>query len=303
MENIAQLTQPASVTGRGVMEALRGEPHAWLDVGHSRLAAWSFGSGPDLVFVHGWPLHSATYRHVVPHLADQFTCHLIDLPGVGRSTYTNATPFSIKEHAKTMLRAVELLGISRYGIVAQDSGAGIARWMAVGNAQVSGLVMANTEIPGHHGAFIEVARRLARSGAGRGMLKRFLGAGVVRRSSLGFRGCFTNPDVADGEFGRLFALPLLGDQAVFAGQMQLLARYDPREIDELETRHRDITAPVLMVWGAKDHYFPVKKARAMAGQFGGPVEFVELPEGKLFHHEEFPENFARSAAHHFAKGQ
>src|SRR5262245_22432532 len=58
-----------------VMRAFRGHPDAFIDVGHSRLAYRRFGRGPDVVLVHGWPLHSATFRCVVPMLANDFTLH------------------------------------------------------------------------------------------------------------------------------------------------------------------------------------------------------------------------------------
>ena len=40
-------------------------PHRWVDVGDARLAYRRIGSGPDVFFVHGWPLSSATWRGVV----------------------------------------------------------------------------------------------------------------------------------------------------------------------------------------------------------------------------------------------
>jgi pimeloyl-ACP methyl ester carboxylesterase len=55
-------------------------PTNFIDVGHSRIAHRTLGCGPDVLFIHGWPLNGATWRNVVPRLADDFTCHVIDLP-------------------------------------------------------------------------------------------------------------------------------------------------------------------------------------------------------------------------------
>src|SRR5262245_53887289 len=82
--NPARAAAPA-IPERDVIAAFRGPPRAFLDVGHSRLAYRRFGQGPDVVLVHGWPLHSATFRRLVPLLADAFTCHLFDLPGAGQT--------------------------------------------------------------------------------------------------------------------------------------------------------------------------------------------------------------------------
>ncbi len=45
----------------------------------------SEGSGPDLVLLHGWGLHSGIFDLLKPLLTPHFTVHSIDLPGFGRS--------------------------------------------------------------------------------------------------------------------------------------------------------------------------------------------------------------------------
>src|SRR5581483_3338610 len=60
-------------------------PTAYLDVGHNQLAYYRLGRGPDLFFVHGWPISAVTFRSILPFLSGKYTCHLIDLPGAGRT--------------------------------------------------------------------------------------------------------------------------------------------------------------------------------------------------------------------------
>jgi pimeloyl-[acyl-carrier protein] methyl ester esterase len=43
------------------------------------------GAGPDLVLLHGWAMHAGIFAPLAERLASQFTLHLIDLPGHGRS--------------------------------------------------------------------------------------------------------------------------------------------------------------------------------------------------------------------------
>jgi pimeloyl-[acyl-carrier protein] methyl ester esterase len=43
------------------------------------------GSGPDLVFLHGWGLHGGAWASLAEKLAGSFRLHLVDLPGHGRS--------------------------------------------------------------------------------------------------------------------------------------------------------------------------------------------------------------------------
>jgi haloalkane dehalogenase len=72
----------------------------FLELPHGRLAYYRFGRGPDVVMVHGWPLHAATYRHVIPALAERYTLHLFDLPGTGHTTEWTG-PISLWEHPAT----------------------------------------------------------------------------------------------------------------------------------------------------------------------------------------------------------
>src|SRR5262245_65264345 len=84
-------------------------PHEYVAVSHGRLAYWRFGRGPDVVFVHGWPLHSATFRGIVPALARSFTLHLLDLPGTGHSEWDG--PIDLASHAVTLRSAIDALGL------------------------------------------------------------------------------------------------------------------------------------------------------------------------------------------------
>ena len=49
------------------------------------LAVQRIGSGPDLVLIHGWGLHSGVWAPLIPVLSRHYCLHLIDLPGHGNS--------------------------------------------------------------------------------------------------------------------------------------------------------------------------------------------------------------------------
>jgi pimeloyl-[acyl-carrier protein] methyl ester esterase len=51
------------------------------------------GTGPDLVLLHGWAMHSGAWADVAPALAERFRIHLVDLPGHGRSAAHTARGF------------------------------------------------------------------------------------------------------------------------------------------------------------------------------------------------------------------
>jgi len=275
--------------------AFRRGPDERLDVGHSRLAYWRFGQGPDVVLLHGWPLHSATFRRLVPLLAEDFTLHLFDLPGTGKTEWDRDAPIDVVSHATTARRAIDALHLSRYALLAHDSGGAIARMVAAGDDRVSGIVMGNTEIPGHRPWLIRLMVSLQSLALTRGLLFALMQSRLVRQSSLGFRGCFTDPAYVHGEFTDLFLAPLFASKRAAYGQFALLRNLDFGALDRLVEVHARIRAPVLCVWGPDDPFFPIAKARRMLAQFKGEATLAEIPGAKLFAHEDHPEAFAALA--------
>lgn len=270
-------------------------PHRLLDVGHSQLASWTFGSGPDVLFVHGWPLSAATFRHVVDELAGSFTCHLVDLPGAGRTETSDLAVVDLPHHAATVRAAADALGLSRFAMIAHDSGGFVARLVAAGDPRVTKLVLGNTEIPGHMPPALLAYVLLARSGLGDALLPMLLGSRRLRHSALGFAGCFSDPAYADGDFHDLFVQPLLTSAAARAGALALLRNVHGDALDGLRGVHGHIRIPVQLVWGEADPWFPVAKARRMLDQMGGPAAMATIPGGKLFVHEDHAEEFAAHA--------
>lgn len=265
----------------------------WIEMTEGRLAYERHGEGPDLVFVHGWPLHSATFRHVVPALAKDFTCHLFDLPGTGKTEW-RAARGDLVGHARIVREAIDSLGLEEYGLVSHDSGAAIARLVAADDRRVRGLVMGNTEIPGHRPWQVELYVAAVRVPGMVKMLTTLMRSSMVRRSSLGFGGCFDDATLLEpgGEFHELFVRPILEDPAVAEGQMGLLRGLDWSVIDGLADVHAQIQCPVRLVWGPHCPFFPAELAERMVDQFPGGADYVELPSGKVFAHEEHPLAFA-----------
>jgi pimeloyl-ACP methyl ester carboxylesterase len=274
-------------------------PHARVGAGSATLAYWRFGRGPDVVLVHGWPLHAATFRRIVPELARAFTLHLFDLPGVGQSV--TSAPVTFEAHADAIRKGIDAIGLRRYALLAHDSGGVVARLVAADDARVRGLVIAGTEIPGHRPAVFETYVRFSRWPGFADVVRALLRIGVLRRSALGFGGCFTDPGYTDGAFDDLFVRPLLQSRAVGEAQMALVRTLDFTFIDALKDVHARIHAPVLCIWGTDDPFFPIAKARRMLGEFGGGAELVEIAGARLFAHEDHPDAFAAHAARFLAR--
>ena len=274
-----------------------GPAPAFFDLDAARVACWQMGptGAPDLLFVHGWPLHAATCRHVAPVLAERFRCHLVDLPTTGASPWDATTPVGLRQHAETLRQLVEALGLARLGLVAHDSGGAIARLLAAElGERVYGMVLSGTEIPGHHPLLFDVLTRTLRLPGSAAVLRGLLRSPRYVRSRFGFGGCFADRSRLEGEFAELFIAPLQ-DRRVLEGQLRLAQAIDWSVVAELEETHRRIPAPALLLWGRHDPFFPAAKAEAMADQFPGGARFECFEDAALLAHEEHPERFARAS--------
>ena len=63
------------------------------------------GTGPALVMIHGWAMHCEIFSPLVSLLEKRFTCHLVDLPGHGRSLDDHAS-LNIADIAKEISERV-----------------------------------------------------------------------------------------------------------------------------------------------------------------------------------------------------
>ena len=72
----------------------------FIDIGSVNMAYQKIGSGPPVIFLHGWPFNSSSYRKIIPYLEQHLTCYTIDSAGLGNSIWTDKTDFSFPGQAK-----------------------------------------------------------------------------------------------------------------------------------------------------------------------------------------------------------
>lgn len=265
----------------------------FVEARKARVCYRKAGKGPALVLVHGFPLSGLTWRKVVPALAQHFTCYAFDLVGFGDTTSPDPHDFSSEGQGAVIQRALRAIGVSSYALMGNDTGAWIARELAlVEPEKVTHLVLTNTEIPGHRPPWIPLYQTLsALPGATIGF-RQVLASRFMRRSAMGFGGCFTNLGLIDGEFTELFVAPLIASSSRVASLVEFLVQMKFVRLDRFAQLHGKLTMPVSFVWGAADPTFPEPKARAMIPQFPNVVGFATIARGKLFIQEEFPDQLA-----------
>jgi pimeloyl-ACP methyl ester carboxylesterase len=282
----------ASLTQSQASDLFRRRPDRFLDVGAGEVAYRRVGSGPDVLFVHGWPVSGATFRLLLPHLVDHVTCHVLDLPSAGDSRFDSGTTLTIDQHIESVRRVVDLLELDAVAVVGHDSGGMIARHAMVGDPRLRSMGLINTEPPDPSWRFRSfiAARKLPGFSAGLGWVA---GKPRIRRIPLVLGDAFADASLLDGEFDEFFLRPLHTIPARRDAATKLLRSFDMRFVTELADIHRRLDVPVRLVWGDRDPFFPVDRARAMVDTF--PNATIEILEGVgLFSHEEAPAEVAQA---------
>jgi haloalkane dehalogenase len=269
------------------------QPLRFAQIDHTRIAYRKFGKGPALILLHGFPFSSLTYRHLVPHLQRHFTCYALDTPGCGASEWHKNYNFHFQAQADTLRRFVDTVDAQSYTVVGHDSGATLARLLTLGDpGRVERLVLLNTEIPGHRPPWIPLYAALARIPGSTELLRPLFRWRRYLESCAAFGQVFSDRNRLDDDFFRCVVDPIVKDRTRWEGVRRYLLGFDWDIVDNLRAAHPRISAPVLMIWGADDPFFPLGLARDMAKQFSPAAQLSVIDSAKLLVHEERPDQVA-----------
>jgi pimeloyl-ACP methyl ester carboxylesterase len=260
--------------------------------GHD-IAVQTAGSGPAVLLVHGLAGSSATWRHVLPSLADHVTVIAPDLPGHGRSEKPRGD-YSLGNYASVLRDLLIALGHDRATLVGQSLGGGIAMQFAYQYPErAERLVLVDS---GGLGQDVHLGlRALALPGAelvlaaGCASPLRSLGDGVgslLRRIGL-------RPTAVVDEIWRSYAS--LGEAATreaFVHTLRSVIDVAGQRVDARNRLYLAAAMPTLLIWGDEDHIIPVKHAYEARDAI--PGSRLEIFKGAgHFPHCEDPERFVR----------
>ena len=267
-------------------------PVQYADLGTTRMAYRVFGSGPALVFVHGWPLSGVTFRSLIDGLRHEFTCYVPDLPGAGQTGWDDTVRDLFTDGAARIGALIDTLGLQRFGLIGFDSGGAIARLVAAERpGRVFAMVLTNTETPGHMLPLMTMLQRAARLPGATAIFRGLLRSRAFLRSRFGFAGTLKDLDHLEGDFKEASLQPLQSDPS---GPLQALRHANLHIADELGEVHARIDAPLLCVWGDRCGFFPVSGAEAMVEAWPAEARLVVLSGHKLLVHEEDPDAVLRA---------
>lgn len=216
------------------------------------LYAQTFGSGRDLVLLHGWGMHAGVWEDVVEDLLDHYRVTVLDLPGHGysRSTLVSA---DLEAWAQAILAVVPAsavwIGWSLGGLIAQQAALSAAQ-------RVRGLVLVNSTpcfVQSHawaHGIALPVLRRFAAelSADYQAVLQRFLALEVYGSAN------------ASAQLRQLKALLLEHGIPEISALQDGLALL---ETSDLRSAFAQLACPVLLLFGQRDQLVPASAANAL----------------------------------------
>jgi pimeloyl-ACP methyl ester carboxylesterase len=243
--------------------------HGTLTVNGLRLHYTVAGSGPDIVFVHGWASSRRMWTGFLPQLARRYRCWTLDLPGCGDSEKPPAGWYSIPNFTSAVLGFINQNGLRARGLTGHSMGGMIALNLAARQPQaLDRLVAINPVVTGH--AYL---RPFARRDHTRRLLRWALrlSPGVVQpllSHPLGHRlGGLSYIRRRTEDFAKGTPESLLSSGRAVVG-------YD---VSPLLGR---IAAPTLIIVGDKDVNVPPSEGRLAAARIPG-ARLHKMPAGHL----------------------
>ena len=263
-----------------------------LSIHGHRAAVRTAGEGPVLLLIHGMAGSSATWKHVLPVLAQRFTVVAPDLLGHGESGKPRRGEYSLGSHANFLRDLLNVLGHDRATFVGQSLGGGVAMQMAYqfpercerlvlvssgGLGLEVNLILRALTLPGAEYLFPAVCFPRLRD-AGNWIASRL--------HSLGMRAA---PAVE--EIWRSYASLADADtRRAFFHTLHAVIDPTGQSVSAIDRLYLTSQVPTLIMWGGNDPIIPVSHSadahRAMPGS-----QLVIFDDVGHFPHCEDPERF------------
>jgi pimeloyl-ACP methyl ester carboxylesterase len=261
--------------------------HALTNSG--RIAYIEQGSGPVALFIHGVPLNGFHWRHVIARLRGRRRCIALDLMGLGYTEIEPAQDVSFTAQATMVAQFLDVLGIDRVDLVANDSGGAAAQIFAAHNpARLRSLTLTNCDVHDNWPpAAIAPQIEAARKGVLVDAYAQFLDDPAGRRTR--FARAYADPGVLTDEVFRVYIDPLRATRQSRDSFHRYWLAFDNRQTVSIEPLLRTLRVPTLIVWALDDVFFGVEWAHWLRKTIPGVERVVEVPGAKLFFPEDCPQ--------------
>jgi len=238
-----------------------------FDMGGYSLHYIDLGSGDPVVLVHGFADSTYSWHENAPALRDAgFRLIMVDLPGLGRSdTPPEPYEFSVENQARAVIRLTEGLGLWKFRIIGHSMGGGIALFIMINHpGRVKQAVLIDPV------CFGPPAIQLMKLPGMEFFATLFGGRWSVR---MGLEDAYYDSGNVDDalvdEYARFLARP-----DYYRTLISLEEQFYSPGFQGMTQGYRQIREPVLIIWGERDTWLPVKQGGTLQEQIEGSFLYV-----------------------------
>lgn len=246
-----------------------------LAVGDCNVAVYDEGSGPTILFVHGFPLSHAMWRGQLENLKSRFRVVAPDLRGFGESPLPTGDGAEAKSTMRQMAddcaAVLDALQIAAPVVLCGLSMGGYVAWQFAKHhsGKLRGLILCDTKAAGDTPEAAETRRKMAEH--------------VLKHGTSA---------VAEAMPGKLFAQITHHEKPEIVAEIRsTIAATHPQglaaaqrgmaEREDIRTRLPRIAVPTLVIVGREDAISPVDEMRAIAEAIPGAKFHVVEQAGHM----------------------
>jgi pimeloyl-ACP methyl ester carboxylesterase len=252
------------------------------------------GSGPPIVFVHGYLVDGRLWDGVVDRLADRFRCLAPDWPiGAQRVAMDPDADLSPPGVAAIVASFLAALGLEEATIVGNDSGGAMSQVLVTRHPErIARLVLTNCDTHENFppGPF-KAMPPLAKLPGGMDLLAAPFRIGAVARRAFK---PFSKRGIPD-ELVASWMAPAKTDRAVMRDTKKVTVGMHRRYTLEAAEKLRGSQLPILLAWAPGDKLFPISYAERLAGEAGNAT-IVQIPDAGTFVPLDQPQRLAAEIA-------
>ncbi|WP_407359065.1 alpha/beta hydrolase [Microbacterium sp. LTA6] len=234
----------------------------------------SWGSGPDVVFLHGTPWSSALWRPIADALSVRYTVHVWEMPGYGQSSKEPGHEVDLGFQGELFARLLQEWNLERPHIIAHDFGGAVAlRARLLHGARYRSLCLVDVVALSPWGSpFFSLVQQHSD-------VFTQLPAAVHRGAVEAYVRGASHRGIRDDDLAMLVD-PWMGVHGQSAFYRQI-AQADERYTTDMEPLSPTIDEPVHIIWGADDTWIPLDRAHRLNSMIPGSTLTVVERAGHL----------------------
>lgn len=268
----------------------------FVEVEGLRIHYTEHGSGPPVLFLHGWPTSSYLWRGILPAVGEGRRALAIDLPGFGRSDKPTDASYSFPFYTRVVDGFLAAVGAEGpVALAVHDLGGPIGLyWAAQSPERLERLALLNTLAYARPSlaviAFVVAARTP-------GVRSRLTSPAGIRFS---MRYGVRDKSVLSEETIAAYQQPFADRDARVALRKTAYGLH-PGGFKEIERWLPSVEVPVQIVYGARDRILPdvARTMEKIERDVSGPVSKTVLEDCGHFCQEERPGKIGRVLAEFF----